>query len=113
MILGAWQVLVLVGTGAAYQGLIRKGEGSVVALLGAIGCFGVAAIGSLNLETRWTTSSESGIAILCLLGASIATIGLVAAITSTGPYASDRDDSGNFGTNPDSDYLDDITRRLS
>ncbi|MFW5905409.1 MAG: hypothetical protein ACOCUO_01015 [archaeon] len=89
MILGAWQVLVLVGTGAAYHGLVKKGEGAVFALLGTVGCFAVGAIGALSLETDWTTSTEMGIVVLLALTATIAAIALPVAITKSGPYAPD------------------------
>ena len=89
MILGAWQVIVLVGTGAAYHGLVKKGEGAVFTLLATVGCFSVAALGSLSLETRWTTSGEMGITILFLMTTGVASIAFLAAITKSGPYAPD------------------------
>lgn len=89
MILGAWQVLVLVGTGAAYHGLVRKGEGAVFTLLATVGCFAVAALGALSIETDYTTSSEMGIVVLFVLVVAIAAIALPVALTKSGPYAPD------------------------
>jgi len=89
VILGAWQVLVLVGTGAAYHGLVKKGEGAVFTLLATVGCFAVAGLGALSLETEWTTSGEMGIIVLFLLTTAIAAIAFPVALTKSGPYAPD------------------------
>lgn len=87
MILGAWQVLVLVGTGAAYHGLVKKGEGAVFTLLATVGCFAVAGLGALSLETDFATSGEMGIAILFFLATAIAAIAFPVALAKSGPYA--------------------------
>lgn len=100
MILGAWQVLVLVGTGAAYHGLVKKGEGAVFTLLATVGCFSVAGLGALSLETDWTTSGEMGIVVLFLLTTAVAAIAFPVALTKSGPYAPDRDVDEEEGDEP-------------
>lgn len=116
MILGAWQVLVLVGTGAAYHGLVKKGEGAVFTLLATVGCFSVAAIGSLSLETRWTTSGEMGIVVLFAMTTAIAAIALPVALTKSGPYApddvDDENDDQEFGE-PEESMFDRFVARMS
>lgn len=117
MILGAWQVLVLVGTGAAYHGLVKKGEGAVFTLLATVGCFAVAGLGALSLETDFTTSGEMGIAILFFLTTAIAAIAFPVALTKSGPYAPEKgdeeDDDRHAVGEPDSGFLDGIARRMS
>ena len=117
MILGAWQVLVLVGAGAAYHGFVRKGEGAVFTLLATTGIFAVCGLGALSLEAEHTTSGEWGIAILFFLVASIAAIALPVALTKSGPYAPKRDDEGEGDDvgmgEPDSGFLDGMAGRMS
>lgn len=114
MILGAWQVLVLVGAGAAYHGFVKKGEGAVFTLLATVGCFSVAGLGSLSLEADHATSQEWGIAILCFVTVSIASIAFFAALMKSGPYADDDDDPSEAGAEePDSSYLDSMARWMS
>lgn len=116
MILGAWQVLVLVGAGAAYHGFVKKGEGAVFTLLATTGTFAVCGFGALSLEADHTTGEEWGIAILFILVASLAAIAFPVALTKSGPYAPERDDDGEETDDigePDSGYLDGIARRMS
>ena len=116
MILGAWQVIVLVGTGAAYHGLVKKGEGAVFTLLATVGCFAVASLGALSLETRWTTSGEMGIVILFLLTTAVAAIAFPVALTKSGPYANDTDDDEDDEPGvgePNDGVLDGIARRMT
>lgn len=111
MILGAWQVLVLVGAGSAYLGFIRKGEGAVFALISTTGCFAVATLGSLSIEAQHTTGTEWGIAVLFAMFTAIAVLALPVAITKSGPYAEDDgdDDDRNDPLEQDSSWLDELT----
>lgn len=116
MILGAWQVLVLVGAGAAYHAFVKKGEGAVFTLLATTGIFGVCGLGALSLETAYTTSNEWGITILFIVVASVAAIAFPVALTKSGPYAEDGDDPEGDDPEigePDSSFLGGIARRLT
>jgi len=115
VILGAWQVLVLVGSAAAYHGFVSKGEGAVFSLLATVGIFSVCGLGALSLEAEHTTSGEWGIAILFFLAASLAALSLPVALTKSGPYAPERDDSSGKGQleEPDSSFLDGLVGRLT
>jgi hypothetical protein len=116
VIVEAWQVLVLVGSGAAYHGLVKKGEGAAFTLLATVGVFAVLALGSLSLETQYTTSGEWGITILFLLTASIAAVAFPVALTKSGPYATEDDDEDarpDEVGEADSDFLTGLARRMS
>jgi hypothetical protein len=119
MIWQAWAVLVLVGAGAAYLAFVEK-RAAVFTSLATVGIFAVLALGSLSIETKWTTSSEPGITVLFVLTASLGAIVFPVALTKSGPYAEDDDADGEevatdpaAGTDPDSSWLDGIARRLT
>lgn len=113
MIFGAWQTMVLVGTGAAYLGLIRKGEGSAIACLATAGCYFVTGFGSLSLEAEHTTNTEWGIAILLIAGGAIASIAFPVALTKSGPYAEEDEEREDDLADPDSTFLDEMAGRMS
>jgi len=114
MLLGVWQVLVLVGAGAAYVGLVQKGEGAVFATLASTGTFAVLALGSLSVESQATTDpvAEWGVAVLWTLIAGVSAIAFIAALIGAGPYADDDDDDEEF-RDPDTSWLDGMAGRMS
>jgi len=117
VIVGVWQVLVLVGAGAAYLGLIRKGEGAVFALLASFGTFAVLALGSLSIETSYTTTNEWAVTILFAVVALVSAIAFPFALTKSGVYAEEDDDEddprGDEYADSDSDFLDPVVGRMS
>lgn len=114
MIVGVWQVLVLVGAGAAYDGLVRKGEGSVFSTLATTGVFAVLAFGSLSIENQATADpvTEWAVAILFALTAAISAVAFLAALVGTGPYADDEGDDERLD-DPGSSWLDGMAGRMS
>jgi len=115
MILGAWQVLIVIGAGAAYHGFVQKGEGAVFTLLATTGIFAVCGLGALSLEAPHTTSGEWGIAILCFVVASLGALALPVALTRSGPYGHETQTADNEQAelgDPEDDWLDGLARRL-
>jgi hypothetical protein len=116
MILGVWQVLIVIGAGAAYHGFVRKDEGAVFTLLATTGIFAVCGLGALSLEAPHATSGEWGIAILCFVVASLGALALPVALTRSGPYGHKTQTTDNEQaelSDSEDDWLDELARRLS
>lgn len=119
MIWQAWAILVLVGSGAAYLAFVPK-KAPVFTSLATIGTFSVAAIGSLDLVDASSTSpyhaTETGAAILFGLGAVVASIVFLAALTGQYGDTDDEDDPTGGVAKPDDGsggFLDGIVRRMT
>jgi len=80
MIWQVWSILVLAGLGSAYLAFVAK-RAPVYTSLMTVGIMTVAALGSLQVETQFTTSAEYGVSILFGLNGVLAMIVFVAAIT--------------------------------
>lgn len=117
MLVGVWQVLVLVGAGAAYLAFVKKGEGAAIAALGTAGLFAVLAFGSLEVQGQTSTTQEWAVTILFGMTAALGALVFPVALTKSGPYATEDDaddrrrDRDEFD-DPDSDFLDGIVGGL-
>lgn len=113
MIWQAWAILVLAGLGSAYLAFVEK-RAAVYTSLASAGIFFVAAFGSLEIETQFTTSMELGIAALCALQALVSVVVFIAA--ATGQYGEPDDEdtpTGGVEQSGSGNFLDRIARALT
>lgn len=113
MIWQAWAILVLAGLGSAYLAFVEK-RAPVYTSLASTGIFAVAAIGSLEIETQFTTSMELGIAILCALQSLLGTLVFIAALTGQYGEPDDEDTpTGGVEHTAQGSWFDRIARALT
>lgn len=113
MIWQAWTLLVLAGLGSAYLAFVAK-RAPAYTSLATTGTFAVAAIGALELETQFTTSTEMGIAILAAMQSLLGVVVFIAALT--GQYGEpDEEDTPTGGVEHQArgGWFDRIARALT